>query len=91
MDVQNEVDVAPPHPRQEDLIDWHGCTAVQFDPLKLGGRATVGATRMDADGVLINYESGMTAEEISEAFSSDLEAVRTIIAFAESKLLKETA
>ena len=38
-----------------DLIDWHGCEAVQFDPLKLGGRATVGNTRMDADGVLINF------------------------------------
>ena len=37
-----------------DLIDWHGCDAVQFDPEKLGGRATVGNTRMDADGVLIN-------------------------------------
>ena len=34
-----------------DAFDWHGCEAVQFNPDKLSGRATVGATRMDADGV----------------------------------------
>lgn len=87
MEIVPAIETAP-HPRQVDLIDWHGCEAVQFDPLKLGGRATVGATRMDADGVLINYEDGMTAQEISEAFGTNLDAVRTIIAFVESRKLK---
>ena len=87
----NEVEALAAEEWQEDLIDWHGCSAVQFDPLKLGGRATVGATRMDADGVLLNYEDGMTAEEISEAFSVDLDAVRAIIEFIDSNCWKKTA
>lgn len=69
-------------------FDWRGCSAVQFDAEKPGGRATVGNTRMDADGVLVNFESGMSAEEISEAFSTDLGAIRTILAFAASRQLK---
>ena len=64
---------------------------MQFDPEKLGGRATVGDTRMDADGVLINYEDGMAPEEISEDFGIDLEATRQIIAFALPKRLKKRA
>jgi uncharacterized protein (DUF433 family) len=91
MEITESLEIVPPHPRQEDVFDWHGCSAVQFDPEKLGGRATVGATRMDADGVLLNYEDGMTAEEISEAFGSDLNAVRQIIAFAEAKQMKAIA
>jgi uncharacterized protein (DUF433 family) len=79
------------YPRQSDLIDWHGCQAVQFDPEKLGGRATVGATRMDADGILVNYESGMTPEEIGEAFNINLEAVREILAFALPRRMKKFA
>jgi uncharacterized protein (DUF433 family) len=76
---------------QEDLFDWHGCEAVRFDPEKLGGRATVGNSRMDADGVLLNYEDGMTAEEISQAFHTDLDAIRIILKFAEARFLRPGA
>jgi len=75
----------------KDLIDWHGCSAVQFNPNKLGGRATVGNSRMDADGVLINYESGMTPEEISEDFGVPLSAVQEILDFSLPKRLKKYA
>jgi len=74
-----------------DKYDWHGCDAVQFDPEKLGGRATVGNTRMDADGILINYEDGMTVDEIVESFGVDREAVEKILAFAVARRLKATA
>ncbi len=74
-----------------DLIDWHGCSVVQFNPNKLGGRATVGNSRMDADGVLINYEGGMTPEEISEDFGVPLTAVQEILAFSMPKRLKKSA
>lgn len=75
----------------KDLIDWHGCSAVQFNPNKLGGRATVGNSRMDADGVLINYEGGMTPQEISEDFGVSLSAVEEILAFSLPKRLKKFA
>jgi len=74
-----------------DLIDWHGCTAVQFDPKKLGGKATVGNTRLDADTVIANYEDGMSIDELYDHFHADKDAMRTIIAFYESKRMKISA
>ncbi len=74
-----------------DAFDWHGCEAVQFNPDKLSGRATVGATRMDVDGVLSNFDDGLSEEEIAESFQVDLDAVRNIIAFAQSKRMKAIA
>ncbi len=75
-------------PRFPDKYDWHGCAAVRFDPEKLGGRATVLHTRMDADGVLLNYQDGLTIEDIVESFGVDRQAVEEIIAFAEAKGLR---
>lgn len=74
-----------------DLIDWHGCEAVQFDPEKLSGRATVGNTRMDADGVLINFESGMTIEDIQENFGVERDAIEKILAFGIPRRMKVSA
>ncbi len=74
-----------------DRFDWRGCPAVQFDPEKLSGRATVLDTRLDADTVLLNYLSGMSAEEIADDFETDLLAIRTVLAFAEARHLKATA
>jgi uncharacterized protein (DUF433 family) len=78
-------------PMFPDKYDWQGCDAVQFNPEKLSGRATVGATRMDADGVLENYLAGMTAAEIADCFDIDQDAVESILAFAAAKGLKATA
>jgi uncharacterized protein (DUF433 family) len=74
-----------------DRYDWHRCEAVQFDPEKLGGRATVGDTRMDADGILINFESGLTVDQIVESFDVRREAVEEILAFAASQHMAKTA
>jgi uncharacterized protein (DUF433 family) len=79
------------HRKLEDLIDWHGCEAVCFDPERLSGRATVGNSRMDADGVLINFEGGLSVDEIVESFSVPRKAVETILAFAASKQLQRTS
>jgi uncharacterized protein (DUF433 family) len=75
----------------EDLIDWRGCDAVCFDPERLGGRATVGNSRMDADGVLINFEGGLSVEEICDSFGVPQGAVETILAFAATKQQQRSA
>jgi uncharacterized protein (DUF433 family) len=74
-----------------DIIDWHGCEAVQFDPDRLGGRATVGESRMDADGVILNYEDGMSVDELYDHFHVDKDAIRSIIAFYEKQQMKISA
>jgi uncharacterized protein (DUF433 family) len=78
-------------PRFPDLIDWHGCEAVEFDPERLGGRATVGHSRMDADGVLVNFEGGLSVDEIVDSFGVPREAVEKILAFAAAKQMQESA
>lgn len=78
-------------PMFPDKYDWHGCDVVQFNPKKLGGRATVGATRMDADGVLENYLDGLTVDEIVDSYGVEKEAVDKILAFAAAKGLKAIA
>ena len=74
-----------------DQFDWRGCSAVEFNPLKLSGRATVGSSRMDADGVLVNFDAGMSAEDIAQMFQVDLEPVKEVIAFALRRRLRATA
>jgi uncharacterized protein (DUF433 family) len=78
-------------PQFPDKYDWHGCDAVRFDPEKLGGRATVGNTRMDADGILDNFEDGLSVDEIVESYGVDRQAVEKILAFAALKGLKAIA
>jgi uncharacterized protein (DUF433 family) len=75
----------------EDEFDWRGCSAVQFDPEKLGGRGNVNGTRMFADTVLSNFDDGMSAEEIAESYELDIEPVRQIIAFALTRRMKVSA
>jgi uncharacterized protein (DUF433 family) len=74
-----------------DKYDWHGCDAVQFNPNKLGGRATVEGQRMFADGVLDNYLDGLSVDEIVDSYGVRREAVETILAFAAAKRLKAIA
>jgi uncharacterized protein (DUF433 family) len=78
-------------PKFLDKYDWHGCDAVQFDELKMGGRATVEDMRMDADSVLDNYEGGMTVDDIVESYGLNRQAVEKILDFAASRGLKATA
>jgi uncharacterized protein (DUF433 family) len=78
-------------PQVADKYDWHGCDVVQFNPNKLGGRATVLDTRMDADGIILHYLGGMDVDEIYDHFHVDEDAIRAIIAFFEAKQLKISA
>jgi len=83
MNLLHQVDGAVEE--QTDLIDWHGCDAVQFDPEKLSGRATVGASRLDADTVLLNYEDGMTVAELHDHFGGDRRLIEKVVEFIETK------
>ena len=75
----------------KDRFDWHGCEVVQYNPKKLGGRATIRNTRLDADTVLINFESGMTVEELVEDFGVSREDVEAVLAFAGRKQMQASA
>lgn len=67
----------------ETDIDWDACPIVQRDPEKQGGRPTVRASRMPADTVVDNYDSGLRDDEIAYQFGVPIEDVRTLLAYAE--------
>jgi uncharacterized protein (DUF433 family) len=66
-----------------EVIDWSKCPIVEFDPEKMGGKATVRAWRITADSIVDNRDEGMSAEEIAEVFDLPLADVKTILDYAE--------
>ena len=68
--------------RYPDAFDWHGCETVRFKPDKLIGGATVGETRMDADGIFLNFEDGRIGQRCDP---KDPDAIREILEFARAR------
>jgi len=65
-------------------IDWTGCDDVERVPGKVSGQPIVKGTRILADGVVVNAESGISPEELANEHFPGLgvERARRIIAFA---------
>lgn len=65
-------------------IDWTGCEDVERIPGKVSGQPIVKNTRILADGVIVNAESGISPEELANEHFPGLgvERARRIIAFA---------
>jgi len=64
------------------LVDWSDCPLVERDPEKLSGVPIVKHTRVQADSIVENYESGSPVEEISENFSISESILLELLAFA---------
>jgi uncharacterized protein (DUF433 family) len=64
------------------LVDWSDCPLVERNPLKLSGVPIVKHTRVQADSIVENYESGSPVEEISYNFGISKEIVRDLLAYA---------
>jgi uncharacterized protein (DUF433 family) len=64
------------------LMDWSGCAWVESVEGRLSGVPVVMGTRMQADGVLENFDDGLSVEEICYHFFLDEYAVRGVLAFA---------
>ena len=65
-------------------IDWTDCPDVERIPGKVSGQPIVKGTRILADGVVVNAESGISPEELANEHFPGLgvERARRIIAFA---------
>jgi uncharacterized protein (DUF433 family) len=67
-----------------ETIDWTGCPNVEMVPGRMNGQPVVKGTRMPADGVVENFETGSPIAEIAENFGLEENVIRTILAYAES-------
>jgi len=66
-------------------IDWSDCPLVEVNPRKVSGVPILKGTRMQADSIVENYESGSPFEEISYNFSIPEEKIRAVLEFAHMK------
>ena len=63
-------------------MDWSGCDVVEVVPGKVSGAPILKGTRVQADSILENYESGSPVEEISENFGVPVATIQEVLAFA---------
>jgi uncharacterized protein (DUF433 family) len=64
------------------LVDWSDCDLVERNPLKLSGVPIVKHTRVQADSIVENYESGSPVDEIADNFSISEDIMRELLEFA---------
>ncbi|HEX3681223.1 MAG TPA: DUF433 domain-containing protein [Bryobacteraceae bacterium] len=65
-------------------MDWSGCDLVETIPGKVSGAPIIKHTRIQADAIVENYESGSPIEEISENFGVSDVTIRAILNYAHS-------
>ena len=61
------------------LIDWVGYPMVEQNPLKLSGTPIMRGSRMPAQGIIENYMSGYSPDEVAEMFDLPRTEVRELI------------
>ena len=69
-------------------MDWTGCELVEVIPGKVSGVPLVVGTRIPADVIVSNYESGSPLEEIAENYPSlSREKISALLSFAHARQL----
>ncbi len=63
-------------------MNWTKCKWVEVVPERMHGAPVLLNTRMQADGVLENFDAGLSVEEICYHFFLDEDAVRGVLGFA---------
>lgn len=67
------------HLVESPVTDWTTCPFVEINPFKLSGTPILRHSRMPADGIVENYMSHMSAEEIAEVFDLPVDGVRALL------------
>ena len=66
-------------------MDWTDCALVEVVPGKVSGVPLLKGTRLPADTVLSNFESGSPVEEISDNFDIPDKTIRDLLSYAANK------
>lgn len=70
-------------------MDWSGCDLLEVIPGKVSGAPLIKGTRIPADAILSNFDSGSPIEEIAENYpSASVETIRALISFAQKKRMR---
>lgn len=72
-----------PNPElQTELLDWNGCEWVESVQGRMHGTPVLVNTRMPADGVVENFDDGITVEQLVKDYGLDKQAVLGALQFA---------
>jgi len=66
-------------------MDWSGCEIVETVPGKVSGKPILRGTRVPADAVVENFESGESVEEIAYNFDLNPEDIRQVLTHASAR------
>jgi uncharacterized protein (DUF433 family) len=72
-------------------MDWSGCGLVETVPGKVSGVPVLKGSRVPADAVIENYESGESVDEIAFNFDLNPEDVRKVLAYASARQFAKNA
>ncbi len=64
------------------VTDWTECPLVEVIPGKVSGVPLVKGTRMPADGIVSNFQTGSPVEEIAENFDISQDSIRALLSYA---------
>jgi uncharacterized protein (DUF433 family) len=63
-------------------MDLQGCEDVERVADRLSGVPVLRGTRVQVDSIIMNYEAGLSAEEIADLFQLRAEQVQAVIEYA---------
>lgn len=63
-------------------MDWTDCPLVETVPGKVSGVPILKGTRMPADGIVSNFQTGSPVEEIAENFDIPEDSIRALLSYA---------
>ncbi len=67
------------------IMDWSDCPLVEVIPGKVSGVPLLKDTRLPADTVLSNFESGSPVDEIADNFDMPEQTIRDLLIYAADK------
>lgn len=64
------------------IIDWTDCPLVECVPGKVSGVPILKHSRVQADSIVENFESGSPVEEIADNFEIPEDTIRAVLSYA---------
>lgn len=71
--------------QESPVMDWTDCPLVEVIPGKVSGVPLVKGTRMPADGIVSNFQTGSPVEEIAENFDIPESSIRALLSYAATR------
>ena len=73
-------------------MDWTGCELVERVEGKRSGEPLVKGTRIPADAIVSNFDTGSSLADIAGDYpSTSIETIRALITYAQSCRMREVA